>query len=137
MNEKSLPANPLYTHDQPPAFDRIKATDVVPAVRELVAQQDRAREALESAYAPTWEGLGRPVGELAEPLSYAWGVVHHLLSVRNAPELRAAEEEVQPEFVGAALRLGQSRRLYDGFVALRDGPAWAALSPARKRIVTS
>jgi oligopeptidase A len=132
-----LPANPLFTPDQPPAFDQIRPTHVATAVRALVEGQDRAREALERSHTPTWEGLGRPLGELAEPLSYAWGVVQHLLAVRNGPELRAAEEAVQPEFVGAALRLGQSRRLYEGFVALRDGAGWAALSPGRKRIVTS
>jgi oligopeptidase A len=40
---------------------------------------------------------------------------------------------VQPEVVAASLRLGQSRALYDGFLALRD--SGAQLEPAQRRIV--
>jgi oligopeptidase A len=129
------PAGPLERYEQTPRFDEIRTTDVVPTVRALVARQDRAREALEASLTPTWDGLCRPLGELAEPLSYAWGVVHHLLSVKNSPALREAQNEVQAEVVASALQIGQSRPFYDGYVALRDGPAWAATSEARRRIV--
>jgi len=122
-------------HEQLPRFDRIQADAVVPAVRALVERQDRAREALEGNLTPTWEGLAAPLGELAEPLGWTWGVVHHLLSVRNSPELREAQEAVQPEVVTASLRLGQSRALYDGFRALRD--SGLTLDPAQRRIVES
>jgi oligopeptidase A len=129
--------NPLLRKDQTPRFDQIQTEHVVPAVRALVAGQDRAREALEAALTPTWEGLARPLSDLAEPLSYAWNVVHHLLSVKNTPALREAEQEVQPEVVGSALRLGQSRAFYDGFVAMRQAPGWAELPEPRRRIIES
>ena len=131
------PGNPLFLKDQTPRFEALQTEQVVPGVRELVARQDQAREALERSAAPTWEGLAQPLSELAEPLSYAWNVVHHLLSVNNTPALREAEQTVQPEVVEAALRLGQSKAFYDQFVALRDGPGWAALSEPRRRIVES
>ena len=131
------PTNPLFLKDQTPRFEALRTEHVVPAVRQLVADQDQAREALEQSATPTWEGLAQPLSDLAEPLSYAWNVVHHLLSVRNTPALREAEQTVQPEVVEAALRLGQSRAFYDQFVALRDGPGWATLSEPRRRIVES
>ena len=131
------PDNPLLKRDQPPRFDQLRTEHVVPAVRDLVARQDQARQALEQNLTPTWDGLARPLTELAEPLSYAWGAVHHLLSVQNTPALREAETDVQPEVVAAGLRLGQSRALYDGFVALRDGPDWGSLPEPRRRIVQS
>src|SRR3712207_1365695 len=101
------PSNPLFLKDQTPRFEALQTEHVVPAVRQLVSRQDQAREALEKTAAPTWEGLAQPLSDLAEPLSYAWNVVHHLLSVKNTPALRHAEQEVQPEVVEAALRLGQ------------------------------
>jgi oligopeptidase A len=118
-------------HEKPPRFDVIDESDVVPAVRALLVGQDQAREALERTLTPTWEGLAAPLSELGEPLGWAWGVVHHLLAVRNSPVLREAQETVQPEVVAASLRLGQSRELYRGFLALRDRP----LEPAQQRIV--
>jgi oligopeptidase A len=126
-------ANPLFRSEELPRFDRIEVAHIVPAVRDLIAAQDRKREALEQSLAPTWDGLAAPLSALGEPLGYAWNVVHHLLSVRNSGELREAQETVQPEVVGASLRLGQSRALYDGFLALRDGGA--PLDAAQRRIV--
>ncbi|HEY0713975.1 MAG TPA: M3 family peptidase, partial [Polyangia bacterium] len=134
------PANPFFRFDQPPAFDEIDVKDVIPAVRALIARQDAAREALETKAganpaATTWDSLVQPLADLAEPLSYAWGIVHHLLSVKNSGPLREAEAEVQPEVVTSALALGQSRPFYDGYVALRNSPGWSTLSPARQRII--
>jgi oligopeptidase A len=130
--------NPLLSFDQIPRFDEIRAEEAVPAVRAAIERQDEARAALEGALEsgqikPTWESLAAPLSALAEPLSYAWNVVHHLLGVKNGAALRAAQETVQPEVVAAALRLGQSRALYRGFRALRD--SGAPLEAAQRRIV--
>jgi oligopeptidase A len=125
--------SPLFHSDDLPRFDAITAEQIVPSVRTLIERQDSARAALEATLTPTWEGLAAPLSALGEPLGYAWNVTHHLLSVRNSPALREAQEVVQGEVVAASLRLGQSRALYDGFRALRD--SGAKLEPAQRRIV--
>jgi oligopeptidase A len=125
--------NPLFHSDDLPRFDAVAVDQIVPAVKTLIERQDQAREGLEGSLAPTWDGLAAPLSALGEPLGYAWNVVHHLLSVRNSQALRDAQEAVQPEVVAASLRLGQSRPLYDGFLALKK--SGAALDPAQKRIV--
>ena len=56
-------------------------------------------------------------------------------SVTDSEALRKAFEEVQPEIVKLSLRVQQSRPLYEGFKGIQDGPEWAGLSPARRRIV--
>jgi oligopeptidase A len=127
--------DPLLGHEDVPRFAEISTDRMAPAVRALLDVQERARQALEQEHTPSWDGLAAPLAELAEPLSYGWGVVHHLLSVKNSPELREVEESLQPEVVAAALRLGQSRPFYDGFVKMRESSGWAALPPARQRIV--
>src|SRR5688500_6309108 len=93
--------NPLLGHESVPRFDRILPAHVVPAVRVLVPRQLAALEHLEATLEPTWDGLVDPLSRLGEPLGYAWGLVHHLLAVRNSPELRAAQESVQAEVVEA------------------------------------
>ncbi len=123
--------NPLFAHEAPPRFDEIQTDQIVAAIRELIARQDKGREALEAQPRSTWKDLAEPLSELTEPLGYAWGLVHHLLSVKNSDPLRKAQEEVQPEVVGASLRLAQSQAIYRGFVAMRA----AALDATQKRIV--
>ncbi|MCH2184336.1 M3 family metallopeptidase, partial [Myxococcota bacterium] len=64
-----------------------------------------------------------------------WGIVGHLMGVQNSDALREAHDAVQPEVVAFGLRLGQSKEIYTGLVALRDGPEFDALTPAEKRVV--
>ncbi len=138
MSELDPPReSPLIGRDDLPRFAEMESGQVVPAVRALVAAQETARQGLEAAHAASWEGLARPRAELSEPLGYGWGIVQHLLAVKNSPELREAEETVQAEVVASSLRLGQSRPFYEGFQQMRTGPTWAALSPAQQRIVAA
>ncbi len=125
--------NPLLTlGDTLPAFDRITAADVEPALRELLAGFHAGLTALEAAPVPTWDGTFGRILAVAEPLRLAWGVVGHLLAVRNTSELRTAHQAMQPEVVKAWLRLGQSRPLYDALVAVR---AAGGLDAVQERIV--
>ena len=77
-----------------------------------------------------------PLERLSEQFSRPWGVVSHLKGVRDSEALREAYDEMQPKVVGASLRIGQSRPIYDALVALTENEtAWAALTPAQKRAV--
>ena len=58
-------------------------------------------------------------------LGTRWGVVGHLLGVRNSTELRAAHEAVQPEVVVFALRLAQSKPVFDALAELEKSAAFA------------
>ncbi len=44
-------------------------------------------------------------------ISKAWGVVNHLLGVKNSDELRNAHQAVQPEVVQTFTNLGMSYRM--------------------------
>ena len=127
-------ANPLLAHGERPHFRAITADHVEPAIRQLIAAQDTAFTALESTATPTWSGLIEPLRRLAEPLGFAWGVVNHLLAVRNSAALRAAHEAVQADVVAAAMRLGQSAVIHGKLIALRDDPA-QKLDGAQRRVV--
>lgn len=130
-------ANPLLQGRDLPAFDKIQPTDVEPAVTTLVQELEAQLTELEKSVQPTWEGLVEPLTALEEKLSWTWGTVSHLMGVKNSPELRHGFEQVQPLVVGFISRLGQSRPLYEAFVALRDSAEWGNLEPAQQRIVES
>ena len=73
--------------------------------------------------------------KLDVPFSYAWGPVGHLLSVKNSDDLREAHEAVLQDVVAYGLRVQQSRPIYEGLVAIRDGEEWAKLDEAQKRCI--
>ncbi len=127
--------NPLLVGKGLPPFEDIKPEHVVPGIRELLAELEAELASLEERVIPTWSGLVEPLDYLGERLQWSWGIVAHLMGVKNSPELRQAYETVQPELVQFSNRLNQSQSLYQAFKALRKGEVWESLEPAQQRIV--
>ncbi len=80
-------------------------------------------------------GLIEPLEVISERLGYAWGLVGHLMGVRNSDALRDAHAAVQTEVVTFGLRLAQSRPIFEGLEALRTGAEFSSLDAAQQRIV--
>ena len=127
--------NPLLFEGGLPPFDAIEAEHVVPAMKIVLSELEAELKRAEREAEPTWEGAVESVQAIGEKLGRPWGVVGHLLGVRNREELRAAHEEVQPAVVEFSLRIGQSRPLFEALQALREGPGFAALDETQQRIV--
>ncbi|KAH7520402.1 hypothetical protein FEM48_Zijuj08G0140100 [Ziziphus jujuba var. spinosa] len=90
---------------------------------------------LERTVEPSWPKLVEPLEKIVDRYNVVWGVISHLKSVKDSPDLRSAVEEVQPEKVKFQLRLGQSKPLYNAFKAIQESPDWQTLTDARKRMV--
>ncbi|OLP16010.1 peptidase M3 [Leptolyngbya sp. 'hensonii'] len=129
--------NPLLIGKGLPPFDRILPEHIVPAITQLLTEMDEDLAHLEADMTPTWAGLMEPLQHLEERLSWSWGVVSHLMGVKNSPELRQAYETMQPEVVKFWTRLSQSPVLYQGYKALRDGDNWNSLDESQQRIIRS
>ena len=127
--------NPLLIGKGLPPFDAIKPEYVVPAMTQLLAELDSELTNLEANVKPTWNDLVEPLQQFVERLSWSWGIVNHLMGVKNSPELREAHETVQPQVVQFWNKLSQSQPLYKAFKALSESDAWESLEPAQKRIV--
>ncbi len=135
MSTAELADNPLLVTDGLPRFDRIRPEHVVPAVRKVLADASAQFEQIEKNVEPTWASAVESLDDLNTPFQYAWSPVSHLLGVLNSPELRKAHEEVLPEVVTFSLRVGQSEPVYRALKGLKEGPQWAKLSGAQRRIV--
>ena len=129
--------NPLLIGEGLPPFDQIETRHVVPGIKTLIEELSAKLEVLEQAVMPTWEGLVDPLSEIEERLRWSWGIVGHLMGVKNSPEIRNAYEEVQPLLVQFVNRLGQSKPIYEAFKQIRAGADWDSLDPAQQRIVES
>lgn len=136
MSAKAIiPHNPLLQSYGLPHFAEIKPEQIVPAFNQLLAELDQQLATLEADVQPTWAGLVEPLEKLTERLSWSWGVVNHLMGVKNSPELREAHETVQPQVVQFINKLGQSQPIYNAFKALHTSETWATLDSAQQRIV--
>jgi oligopeptidase A len=131
----TITENPLLIGEGLPPFATIKPEHVEPAMTQLLAELETELSKLESTVQPTWSGLVEPLDRLSDRLRWTWGIVGHLMGVKNSPELRTAYETVQPQVVQFYNKLNQSKPLYEAFKALRDSKEWDSLEDAQKRIV--
>lgn len=129
--------NPLLIGQGLPPFDRIETIHVVPAMTQLLTELEQRLSDLEVSVTPTWQGLVEPLTQLEERLTWSWGIIGHLMGVKNSPELREAYETIQPQVIQFINRLGQSQVLYQAFQSLQAGDSWSTLAPAQQRIVAT
>ena len=124
--------NPLLDFGPRPAFGRISAEHVAPAVQTLLAQ---AEAALERAVGPEvdvdYEAMSAVLDVAAERLERAWGQVGHLHSVADTPELRAAYSDSLGTVTAFHTRISSDRRLMARYQALLQQDR--GLTPARRR----
>lgn len=128
--------NPLLDLSGLPRFDAITTEHVAPAIRQLL---DKYRELLVRLERPgtsaTWEDFVQPLTDAGERLGRAWGIVSHLHGVNDVPEWREAYNALLPDVTRFYAELGQNLALYEKYKAIAASPAYAQLSPTRKRIV--
>ncbi len=119
-----------------PVWEAIEAKHVEPGIRTLLAEVEAAFEKLESDYSSTWAGLMEPLERLQWRLDRVINIVSHLRSVKYTDELQAAYDAVRPAYVELTNRMNQSRAIYDGMVAIRQGDEFDQLKASRRRILT-
>ncbi|MEZ6047736.1 MAG: M3 family metallopeptidase [Planctomycetaceae bacterium] len=133
----TLSDNPLLQQAGLPQFDKIEAEHVVPAVKQLLEDADKAFTELEQNVQPTWAGLVEPLEKIGQRFEQTWGPVGHLLGVKNSSELRTAYESVLGDVVSFSLKMKQSKPLYEAFKGLKEGAGWSSLDSAQQRIIES
>lgn len=127
--------NPLLNWSDRPPFDKFDPSQVVSGIDTMLEACESALQELESSNPSTWDDLVHPIEQIEDFLSRTWGVVSHLNSVKNSPELREAYETAQPKVVAFGNKMGQSRPIYDAFCRLGDSDAWDSFDSGQKRII--
>lgn len=127
--------SPLLEGRGLPPFAAITPEQVEPAITALLEELNLELTHIEANITPTWARLVEPLDRLGDRLSWSWGIVGHLMGVKNSPELRAAYEKMQPEVVKFWMQIGQSPAIYEGYKTIRSSADWQKLDPAQQRIV--
>jgi oligopeptidase A len=123
-------SNPLLAFTDLPLFDQVQPQHVVPAVDSLLAAADSALATVTQPEFPSvWNEIAKVLDTATEKLGRAWGVVSHLNSVADTPELRAAYNEALPKVTDFWTRLGADERLYAKYKAIDP----AGLNPEQRQ----
>ena len=132
-----LQNNPLLSFGRGiAAYPEVKPEHIAPAIDFLLTHAQSAVDlAVHSDTASTWDALAEPLEDATESLGRSWGVISHLNSVADTPELRAAYGEMLPKVTAFFSNLGQNLALYQKFKALSTSPVFQKLTSAQKKVI--
>ena len=128
-------SNPLLNYTGLPAFSKIKPEHIKPAVEAVIKTCRETIEAVSKIENPTWENFYLPQAAAGDQFSRAWSPVRHLNAVKNSPELREAYQACLPLLSEYSTWAGQHKGLYEGYLKLKNSPAFESYSLAQKKAI--
>ena len=133
----ALQNNPLLSFGRGiAAYSEVKPEHIAPAIEFLLKHaQDAVDVATNSKTPSNWDQLAEPLEDATEALGRSWGVISHLNSVADTPELRAAYGAMLPQVTAFFSSLGQNLALYQKFKELSKSPEFAKLNRAQKKVI--
>lgn len=131
---KSL--NPLLDYSGLPRFGDFEPALVASAIETLLAEcRATVARLTQMQSAVTWDDFVQPLIDANERLGRSWGQIAHLNAVVNTPELRKAYNAALPKVTQYWTELGQNEALFERYRTLSRSPDFAALSPARRKVI--
>ncbi len=128
--------NPLLDLSDLPRFDAIAPEHVTPAIDTLLEQcHATVARVTDPATPANWTTVVEPLDDAIDRLGRAWGAVAHLNAVLDTPPLRAQYNANLPKLTQFWTELAQNEALYGRYKAIAAGDDFAALAPARRRVL--
>ena len=122
----------MATNSQFPQWTKVTPDAVAADLPRLLDEAEADVASVENSGASDYEGIVCALNDATRPLFRTWSYLAHMLSVMNSPEWRKVKSDFTPRVVAFALRIEQSRAIFD---ALRRTLTAGGLSPVQKRIV--
>ncbi len=127
--------NPLLKNTDLPAFSKITAEFIQPAIETILDHNRQQITRLLANKDMTWDGLIKPLSLLEDRLSQAWSPVRHLNSVKSSDTLRQAYNACLPLLSEYATEMSQNRALYQGYRTIANSPAYPDLNTAQQKAI--
>ncbi len=124
--------NILLNLDHEPNFPAIEVAHIKPALQTAIAQAREHIAQIKQQPETTWRNTVERLTDITERVGRIWGVVAHLNSVVDTPELRAIYNELMPEITVFFTEIGQDIELYARFKAIQQSPEFAKLDKAQQ-----
>ncbi len=128
--------NPLLNTTGLIDYAAIKPTDIAPAIDQLAqALQNTITQVTAPETPATWEAVVQPLELATLAFTRAWGIVGHLQSVVDTPELRDAYNAKLPMVTQLFIDLSQNEALFAKYRAMKASDSFSTLSDVRRRII--
>jgi len=124
--------NVLLNLGDEPRYSDIRPADIKPAMQAAMAEARAAIAEIKAQPESSWANTVERLTGITERVGRIWGVVSHLNSVVDTPELRAEYNALMPEVTVFFTEIGQDIELYNRFKAIKASPEFAALNEAQK-----
>lgn len=89
---------------------------------------------IEQLPAGDWESIMAPLQKRLYQLNQIWGLVGHLQSVKDSPELRALHDKYLPQITEFYVNLGQNQQLYAQIQAIKENE-YSSLNEERQKVI--
>ena len=122
----------LLNLDDEPRYNEINVQDIKPALQTAISQAREQIAQIKTQSEITWINTVEHLTDITERVGRIWGVVAHLNSVVDTPELRAVYNELMPEITVFFTEIGQDIELYTRFKAIKQSPEFATLNNAQQ-----
>ncbi|WP_038315246.1 M3 family metallopeptidase [Kingella kingae] len=127
-----MSANILLNLDNEPRYNEIRVDDIKPAMQTAMSEAREQIAQIKTQPETTWLNTVETLTDITERVGRIWGVVAHLNSVVDTPELRAVYNELMPEVTVFFTEIGQDIELYERFKAIKNSPEFAKLNNAQQ-----
>ncbi len=124
--------NVLLSLGNEPKFDQIQTELIKPAIQTAIAEARGQIAAVKAQPDTTWRNTVEALTDITERVGRIWGVVAHLNSVVDTPQLRAVYNELMPEVTVFFTEIGQDIELYERFKAIRASAEFDRLTEAQQ-----
>lgn len=140
INVLHMNSNTLLNNSDLPSFSNFKNDEVEPGMEFILEKLESDFDKLENKikYENNISNLYnlaiQEMERITYPLSFGWGMVGHLNSVKNNDELRDVYKKMQPKVIKINNKISQSKVVYDALKLLSES---THLDKIKRRIVES
>lgn len=119
-----------------PRFSAYKPELIEPRLTEILdANRAKLKALLSQAQPYTWDNLLKPLEQMNDDLHLFWSPIKHLNSVANTEILRTIYKNCLPKVTDYSIELHQNQDLFQAILSIAEGPEYAQLKPAQKKIL--
>lgn len=121
-----------------PPFSKIKASDMEPAIKEII---EESREAINTLVKEnnkehiSWESFVKPMEAISDRLDRAWSPISHMNAVVNNDEIRDAYNACLPLLSEYGTEMGQNSDLFQAIQNLSNKSEELKLDDIQKKIL--
>jgi oligopeptidase A len=128
--------NPLLLAHELPLFSQISATQVEPAISQLIVNsRAHLKNLLDNLTHHTWNSLAAPLETEADKIDQAWSPVSHLNAVCNSDEMRKAYTNSLALLTEHSTEISQNEALFLAYKKLAASEEYTHLHQAQKQAI--